>query len=655
MSLVDTSQWRRPVRKDFPKPHEGDVNLDDFDDVSNFITGDGRHSNREPMTTNKCRLFLDNHIANKKVVLQLEQVVNDRSVRLIYQDYDKPQLFNLIVEGLGLEVGEEADVTEPLDYFSPELVELLTLPQLTQSGDENQDIELSSEVGRVIAFVTPLIDDYRVPGFYRDQLCSVLALCYYMSTHDELPTKSVTVSRANIHPNAFPNVKLGTWLQTLRIYKKKNNTDRVNTQPKHQPPPLWLDTLLTAAGMIWEDLTNLRFLRKYHAFKDMHDVMGDEAIHYYTLEMRKWIYNWRSGMRSPDDPHFNAPSDEQQAMLTSIGVNLSETSTELKSKSNTIAMFGLVDEYCQTYGSYEIMHPLVQVYNPKFNPAYSWISGIRKRFAEGKLKEEDYEVKEFRKRGISLVKIPRTKRQLSAEAHFILELKKSLKDKGVIGGNDAVSRQVNIDEGAHSRDLDFEIELEYDNLSGDLVVMRVLGDMDEHGHVAEGYTEEKDQKRQYKAVTQCMDEDPPVNLALTLRANSTSLVMFEKGPGKMFVEKCVAIILDGIEKVKTLSPTDFRAEMHMVDYPRYHPKADENKRRILPSSNSLRAQSEDDWDTHYIWDRMCLHFSGASTGGRITPEIYLQRQQEAADAEAADAEAAGEDGDKKVAAVETGV
>ena len=597
------------------------------------------------MTTNKCRLFLDNHIANKRVVLQLEQVVNDRSARLKYQDYDKPHLFNLIVDGLGLEVGEEADVTESLDYFSPELVELLTLPQLTQSGDENQDIELSSEVARVIAFVTPLINDYRVPGIYRDYLCNVLALCYYMSTYGELPTRSTTILRDNIHPNAFPNVKLGTWLHSLRFYKKKNNTDRVNTPPTKQPPPLWLDTLLTAAGMVWEDLRNLRFLQKYHALKAIHDVKGEDASHYYTSEMRQWICKWRFGIRDPNTGH--KPSDEQQAMLTSIGVDLS---AELKSESKTIAMLELLDEYYRAYGSYEIMHPLVQVYNPKFNPVHSWISRIRERFADDSLTEEDYEIKEFRKRGISLVKIPRTTRVLSAEAHFTLAMKQELKDKGVVGGFNAVTRQVNIDEGAGSRSLDFEIEVPLVNNNGDSVVMRVLGDMDEHGHVGEGYTEEKDQKRQYKATTNCMDDDPRVNLALTLRANSTSLIMFEKGPGKMFVEKVVDVILDGIAKCKTLSPTDFRAEMHMVDYPRYHPKVNENKRRILPSSNSIRARNEDDWDTHYIWDRMCLHFSGASTGGRITPEIYQQRQQEAADAEAADA-----DGDKKVAAVETGV
>ena len=40
MSLVDTSQWKLPIREGVPKPHEDDVDLDDFDDVSDFITGD---------------------------------------------------------------------------------------------------------------------------------------------------------------------------------------------------------------------------------------------------------------------------------------------------------------------------------------------------------------------------------------------------------------------------------------------------------------------------------------------------------------------------------------------------------------------------------------------------------------------------------------
>ena len=58
------------------------------------------------------------------------------------------------------------------------------------------------------------------------------------------------------------------------------------------------------------------------------------------------------------------------------------------------------------------------------------------------------------------------------------------------------------------------------------------------------------------------------------------------------------------------------AEMHMIDYVKYHPHVLENKTRIMPSATSPRAEDEDHWNERCIWNKMFLHYSGATISRR---------------------------------------
>ena len=143
----------------------------------------------------------------------------------------------------------------------------------------------------------------------------------------------------------------------------------------------------------------------------------------------------------------------------------------------------------------------------------------------------------------------------------------------------------------------------------------MCGEFDEHGHGGFSYTEESEQRKQYKATT--LFQKQGVNMLLYVRGNMGSTTEFDTEPGRSHVQKWVEVISAGIAQARTLSSQDdFVAEMHMIDYVKYHPHVLENKTRIMPSATSPRAEDEDHWNERCIWNKMFLHYSGATISRR---------------------------------------
>ena len=548
-----------------------------------YILGNLGNNNRTAMGKNQARVFLDDNYTKGELVTIFGQP---------FQNASKTDVIEFIVNGseladLVVEDGQ-VDKTAPFELNSPEFNALFTLPS-SNDGNGGGGGEVVSTNQEVRELCESHKDNYHVPGLGRHHLSNILLFCNYFMENGSHPPQTYKVG----------DVALG------KLADKWRNNGGMDSCPS-------LKALLTHAGFYWGNLNDLEFTtRVVHKILICHQQHGESAQDYYSPEVKRYLRRLVRGNSSHRSSRL--------ATLREIGVNIDDftpNSIYRNQASVNEVNLALLQEYIGRYGNCNIPYPDLQLYEPRYNGVYTWLADIRHQYANEDLTNEDDIILKLISINVPLEYVPRRRLEHRAGGRMLDELKTQISE--IIGEHVIVMSEVAIDDQPqHSRSLDVAIRIGVRsvNAGGDFIALQVCGEFDEHGHSGISYTEESEQRKQYKATTSFQEEG--VDIVLYVRGNMGSTTEFDIGPGRLHVQKWVDVISAGIDRASTLSLQDtFVAEMHMIDYVEYHPHVLENKSRIMPCATSPRAEVEDHWDDRCIWDKMFLHYSGAAIGGR---------------------------------------
>ena len=592
-----------------------DGEIDDLNDLAEVNTYIANQIQGHFLTINKLQLLLDNNFDSVKIGKLARHLLGTlpRTIRT------KAAYIQRIVAHYEARFPaflrrSSNDVDEPYDINSQDMKALALVPDHMEGADGS--IIYSSGMMHTNAHLKSLLGKYSVPMEVRQDAWKVLTLIEYHQS------KKV----GDFYP--AQTLQFGGWKNFGSfVHKWRDNPQDLSFHMKH-----WLNTIeftFTRA----KDRSFEAFLDTYRSYVEQYDGSVAEAERNFPdtfrtransiRNERNNYYNEETGVSELGGRvHFTVKlSRERVDLLTAAGFSWedpiareeSERSAQEK-RDHENNMISMIREYAQTHGHCNIPHPRVAE-DTTYNQSYTWLRAILHKYDNGELNDTSEIVVTLKGIGVPFG-LSRTKLENQAGNHFLGEYKERLFREGIIKDKNQVQREVPIESGKYPRKLDLVVKSNPVNTTQAKIVHYVeIGELDEHGHRAVYYTEEKEQRKQHATIAKYNEgfDKNRGSLIVYVRADIEQITLFDgedrgtsSEPGRKIMDKWIDVVKDARERAKSIKAGQHVVELHMINYDINNPHVAENRERII-GPNDDRSTSEEDWATHKTWDRMVMH------------------------------------------------
>lgn len=595
-----------------------DGEIDDLNDLVEVNTYIANQTQGGFLTVNKLQLLLDNNFDTQqigKLARHLLGTVTRATTTkaayiqrvVAYYEARYPALLRR----------SSNDVNEPYDINSQDMKALALVPDHMEGADGS--IIYSSGMMHTKAHLESLLGKYRVPMKVRQDARKVLTLIDYHQS------KKV----GDFHPGE--KLQFGGWKKFGSFVNKwRSDAQDLSFHLKH-----WLNKIEFTFTDVHDTHFQVSIVETYRKYVEKYNGSVAVAERNFPDTFRTKVYKIRNernnyyneetgvnelGGRARDNVPIKL-TRERVNLLTAAGFSWedpiakeeSERSAQEK-RDHENNMISMIREYAQTHGHCNIPHPNVAE-DTTYNQSYTWLRAIFHKYENGELNDTSVIIVTLKGIGVPFG-LSRTKPEHQAGNHYLNEYKGRLVQEEIIKDMNEVRREVPIESGSRGRRLDLVVKSNLVNPTQAKIVHYVeIGELDEHGHRAVHYTEEKEQRKQHAAIAKYNEgvDENRGSLILYVRADIEQFTLFDgedrgtlSEPGRKIMDKWIDVVKDARERAKSIKAGQHVVELHMINYDINNPHVAENRERII-GPNDDRSTSEEDWATHKTWDRMVMH------------------------------------------------